>query len=135
MALAPVPAQPRRLVFLGTPAIAVPPLRALVAAGFDVALVVTRADKRRGRRAEPSPSPVKAAAVELGLPVAHRVDDALGVGADLGVVVAYGALIKPHVAGRAADGEPPLLAPAAWRGAAPVERAILGRRQPRRVCA
>jgi methionyl-tRNA formyltransferase len=42
-------APPRRLVFLGTPQMAVQPLRALVDAGFDVALVVTRIDKRRGR--------------------------------------------------------------------------------------
>jgi methionyl-tRNA formyltransferase len=134
MALAPVPAQPRRLVLLGTPAMAVPPLRALVAAGFDVALVVTRADKRRGRRAEPSPSPVKEAALELGLPVTHRVDDALSAGADLGVVVAYGALIKPH-----ALAELPMvnlhfsLLPR-WRGAAPVERAILAGDDETGVC-
>ena len=47
-----------RLVFLGTPEVAVPPLRELVAAGHDVALVVTRADKRRSRRGE-LPSPVR----------------------------------------------------------------------------
>ena len=49
------PVHPRRLAFLGTPEMAVPPLEALVAAGFEVALVVTRPDKRRGRRGEPSP--------------------------------------------------------------------------------
>ena len=47
------PARPRRLVFLGTPEMAVPPLRALHAAGFEIALVVTRADKRRGGGAAP----------------------------------------------------------------------------------
>jgi methionyl-tRNA formyltransferase len=134
MALAPVPAQPRRLVFLGTPAMAVPPLRALVAAGFGVALVVTRADKRRGRRAEPSPSPVKTAAVELGLPVAHRVDDALGVGADLGVVVAYGALIKPHVLAELPMVNLHFSLLPRWRGAAPVERAILAGDTETGVC-
>ena len=102
-----------------------PPLRALVDAGFDVALVVTRADKRRGRGSGLSPSPVKAAALELGLPVSHRVDDVLDVGADLGVVVAFGRIIKPHVL----DAVPMVnlhfsLLPR-WRGAAPVERAIL----------
>ena len=55
-------AAPRRLVFLGTPEMAVPPLRALVAAGFEIALVVTRVDKRRGRGSQLMPSPVKAAA-------------------------------------------------------------------------
>ena len=43
------PARPRRLVYLGTPEMAVPPLRALHDAGFEIALVVTRPDKRRGR--------------------------------------------------------------------------------------
>ncbi len=58
-----------RLVFLGTPATAVPPLRALVDAGHDVVLAVTRADKRRGRGGDVAPSPVKLAALELGVPV------------------------------------------------------------------
>ena len=125
MTLAPVPAHPRRLVFLGTPAMAVPPLHALVAAGYDVALVVTRPDKRRGRGSETAPSPVKAAAVELGLPVAHRVDDALAVGADLGVVVAYGALVKPHVLAELPMINVHFSLLPRWRGAAPVERALL----------
>jgi methionyl-tRNA formyltransferase len=134
MTLAPAPAHPRRLVFLGTPAMAVPPLRALVDAGFDVALVVTRADKRRGRRAEPTPSPVKAAAVELGLPVVQLVDDALGAGADLGVVVAYGALIKPHVLAELPMVNLHFSLLPRWRGAAPVERAILAGDTETGVC-
>jgi methionyl-tRNA formyltransferase len=134
MTLAPVPAHPRRLVFLGTPAMAVPPLRALVAAGFDVALVVTRADKRRGRRAEPSPSPVKAAALELGLPLAHRSEDALAAGADLGVVVAYGALIKPPVLAELPMVNLHFSLLPRWRGAAPVERAILAGDAETGVC-
>jgi methionyl-tRNA formyltransferase len=127
-------APPRRLVFLGTPDIAVPPLRALVAAGFEVALVVTRIDKRRGRGTQVMPSPVKAAAIELGLPVSHSVDDVLAVGADLGVVVAFGQLIKPHVL----DAVPMVnlhfsLLPR-WRGAAPVERALLAGDTETGVC-
>jgi len=51
-----------RLAFLGTPDSAVPVLRALVDAGHDVVVVVTRADKRRGRGSAVAPSPVKAAA-------------------------------------------------------------------------
>jgi len=58
-----------RLVYLGTPALAVPPLEALVAAGHDVVLVVTGADKRRGRGNETSPSPVKQSATRLGIAV------------------------------------------------------------------
>src|SRR3954469_24107856 len=88
-----------RLVFLGTPDAAVPPLRALVAAGHDVALVVSAADKRRGRGSALVPSPVKAAALELGVPVTDRVDDVLALSPppELGVVVAFGRIIKPHV--------------------------------------
>ena len=117
-----------KLVFLGTPDIAVPPLRALVDAGHEVVLVVTRADKRRGRGGAATPSPVKAAALELGLTVTHQVDDVLGAaeqGAELGVVVAFGQIIKPHVL----EALPMInlhfsLLPR-WRGAAPVERAML----------
>src|SRR3954453_5544739 len=134
MTLAPVPAPPRRLVFLGTPAMAVPPLRALVAAGYDVALVVTRPDKRRGRGSEMAPSPVKAAAAELGLPVSHRVDDVLAAGADLGVVVAYGALIKPHVLAELAMVNLHFSLLPRWRGAAPVERALLAGDAETGVC-
>ncbi len=130
-----VPARvPERLVFLGTPEASVPPLRALVAAGFDVALVVTRPDKRRGRRGDLSPSPVKAAAVELGLRVSHDVDDVLGTGADLGVVVAFGRIIKPHVLAALPMVNLHFSLLPRWRGAAPVERAILAGDERTGVC-
>ena len=61
-----------RLAFLGTPDTAVAVLRALVDDGHEVAVVVTRADTRRGRGGAVTPSPVKAAASELGIPVVHR---------------------------------------------------------------
>ena len=123
-----------RLAFLGTPEIAVAPLEALVAGGHEVALVVTRPDRRRGRGADTSPSPVSAAAKALGLDVSHVVDDVLGVDAELGVVVAFGQLIKPHVL----TGLPMVnlhfsLLPR-WRGAAPVERAILAGDDMTGVC-
>ena len=114
-----------RLVYLGTPATAVPPLEALVAAGHDVALVVTGADKRRGRGNDTSPSPVKQAATRLGIPVSHTVDDVLGVGAELGVVVAFGRLIKPHVLEQVPMVNLHFSLLPRWRGAAPVERALL----------
>jgi len=124
--LAPVPAgRPSRLAFLGTPELAVPPMRALVDAGFDIGLVVTQPDRRRGRGGQPSPSPVKAAALELGLPVSHEVDAVLDVGVDLGVVVAFGRLIKPHVLERVPMVNLHFSLLPRWRGAAPVERAIL----------
>ncbi|MEY2422648.1 MAG: methionyl-tRNA formyltransferase [Acidimicrobiaceae bacterium] len=115
---------------------AVPTLRALVEAGHDVALVVTAADKRRGRGGALLPSPVKAAALELGLPVTDRIDDLLDIvpPAELGVVVAYGRLIKPHIL----DAVPMInvhfsLLPR-WRGAAPLERAILAGDERTGVC-
>jgi methionyl-tRNA formyltransferase len=119
------PRLPRRLVYLGTPELAVPPLRALHEAGFEIALVVSRADKRRMRGSALAPSPVKAAALELGLPVTDQVDDVLSVDADLGVVVAFGRLIKPHVLDRLPMVNLHFSLLPRWRGAAPVERAIL----------
>ena len=117
-----------KLVFLGTPDMAVPPLRALVDAGHEVVLVVTRADKRRGRGGATTPSPVKAAALELGLTVTHQVDDVLGAaeqGAELGVVVAFGQIIKPHVLAALPMINLHFSLLPRWRGAAPVERAML----------
>ncbi|HVT75381.1 MAG TPA: methionyl-tRNA formyltransferase [Acidimicrobiales bacterium] len=123
-----------RIVFLGSPSAAVPSLEALMAAGHDVALVVTQPDRRRGRGGDVIPTPVKAAAIEHGIPTTHVVDDALGVGAELGVVVAFGKIIKGHVL----DALPMInvhfsLLPR-WRGAAPVERAILEGDRETGVC-
>jgi methionyl-tRNA formyltransferase len=97
-------------------------------------MVVTRADKRRGRGGALMPSPVKAAALELGLPVTSQIDDVIGAGAELGVVVAFGRLIKPNVL----DVLPMVnihfsLLPR-WRGAAPLERAILAGDTETGVC-
>lgn len=117
--------RPLRLAYLGTPEVAVGPLRALVAAGHDVVLVVSRPDKRRGRGSSLLPSPVKAAALELGLPVTEQVDDLIGAGAELGVVVAYGRLVKPHVLAALPMVNLHFSLLPRWRGAAPVERAVL----------
>jgi len=132
-----------KLCFLGTPEIAVTPLRGLVAAGHDIELVVTNADARRGRGKDASPSPVKAAALELGLRVSHDaadiadaadVADVADSGAELGIVVAYGHILRPNVL----DVMPFVnlhfsLLPR-WRGAAPVERAILAGDELTGVC-
>jgi len=96
-----------RLVFLGTPEAAVAPLRTLVDAGHQVALVVSRPDTRRGRGPGLAPSPVKAAAT------------------DLGVVVAYGRIIPVAVLDRLPMVNLHFSLLPRWRGAAPVERAIL----------
>lgn len=118
-----------KLVYLGTPDMAVPPLRALVAAGHEIVLVVSRVDKRRGRGSGVTPSPVKAAALELGLPVSHSVDDVLVTvrdqGAELGVVVAFGQIIEPHVLDEIPMVNLHFSLLPRWRGAAPVERALL----------
>ena len=129
-----LPVVPRRLAFLGTPPVSAGTLRALVAAGFEVPVVVTRADKRRSRGGTDDPSAVKVAALELGLLVTSKVDDVLDATVDLGVVVAFGQLIKPHVL----DAVPMInvhfsLLPR-WRGAAPVERAILAGDRETGVC-
>ena len=115
----------RRVAYLGTPELAVPPLRALVDDGVDVALVVSQPDRRRGRGSDLVPSPVKAAALELGLPVTDRVDDVLDADVPLGVVVAFGRLIKPHVLEAVPMVNLHFSLLPRWRGAAPVERAIL----------
>ena len=128
------PAEVGRLVFLGTPQESVPFLEALTEAGFDVMLAVTRPDKRRGRRAEPTPSPVKAAAQQSGIPVSHEVDDVLDADADLGVVVAFGQIIKPHVLDHLAMVNVHFSLLPRWRGAAPVERAILAGDETTGVC-
>lgn len=132
--LPPAPAHPRRIVYLGTPAMAVAPLQALVAAGFEVALVVTGADKRRRRRGEPTPTPVKVAAQALGLPVTHDLTDVASAGADLGVVVAYGRIIKrPLLEALPMVNLHFSLLPR-WRGAAPVQRALLAGDDRTGVC-
>jgi len=112
----------------------VPPLRALIGAGFDVALVVSQPDKKRGRGGALVPSPVKAAAIELGLPVSDKVDDVLDTGAELGVVVAYGRLIKPHVLERVPMISVHFTLLPRWRGAAPVTPAMLASDDETGVC-
>ena len=114
-----------RLVYLGTPEAAVPPLRALVDAGHDVALVVTRPDKRRGRGSRLVASPVKAAALALGLAVTDDLAECTDVGAELGVVVAFGRIIPVAVLDLLPMVNLHFSLLPRWRGAAPVERAIL----------
>lgn len=123
-----------RLAFLGTPEVAAGTLRALVAAGHDVRLVVTRPDARRGRGADVSPSPVKQVAEQLGLLVTHKPADVVPSGAELGVVVAYGRLVKPDVLAAVPMVNVHFSLLPRWRGAAPVERAILAGDRETGVC-
>jgi methionyl-tRNA formyltransferase len=114
-----------RLAFLGTPEAAVPSLRALVEAGHDVAIVITRPDRKRGRGSQLSGSPVKACALALGLRVGHRLSDLDDVDLERGVVVAYGRLIPEALLERVPMLNVHFSLLPRWRGAAPVERAIL----------
>ena len=125
-----------RLVFAGTPAAAVPSLDALLAGGrHDVIAVVTRPDKPSGRGRTLTPSPVKARALEVGLEVLapdkasdpEFLDRLRALEPDCCPVVAYGALLRPAALEIPRHGWVNLhfsLLPA-WRGAAPVQHAIL----------
>lgn len=91
-----------RILFLGSPEIAVPFLETCVK-GHEVAAVLTQPDRPAGRRLELSPPPVKIAAFKLGLKVlqperpAQVAAEIKALGADMAVVVAYGHLLKPDV--------------------------------------
>ncbi|MFN8026303.1 MAG: methionyl-tRNA formyltransferase [Acidimicrobiia bacterium] len=131
-----------RLLFLGTPADAVPPLHALHAAGHDIAMVVTQPDRRRGRGSDLMPSPVKEAALELGLHVVtpeksrEIVEEVVALNVDLGVVVAFGQILPPALLEAVPHGFVNVhfsLLPR-WRGAAPVERAMLAGDPETGVC-
>lgn len=122
-----------KLGFMGTPQFALPCLRAL-AAEHELGLVVCQPDKPKGRSKQPSWPPVKQAALELGLPVMQpeRLRDAADltralIGLDAVVVVAYGKLIPAALLAIPRLGfinvHASLLP--AYRGAAPINRAIL----------
>lgn len=124
---------PLRLVFAGSPAAAVPSLEALLTGPHDVVAVVTREDSPQGRKRVLTPTPVAAAAERAGVPVirANRLapvaEQITALSPDLGVVVAYGGLIREPLLSAPEHGWINLhfsLLPR-WRGAAPVQRAII----------
>jgi len=125
-----------RILFWGTPAYAVPSLNGLVTAGHQLVGVVSQPDRRRGRGKELMSSPVKARALELGIPVftPERIrkepecqQHLAELGADVYVVVAFGQILPPEVLE-----QPPLgcwnghgsLLPR-WRGAGPIQWSLL----------
>jgi len=116
-----------RLAFCGSPSFAVPVLDALLEAGHDVVCVVSRPDRRRGRGGRPTPTPVKEAALARGIEVTEHVAELASsdLGVDLGVVVAYGAMVPSSVLDRTTMVNLHFSLLPRWRGAAPVERAIL----------
>jgi methionyl-tRNA formyltransferase len=113
---------------------AVPPLRALAAAGHDIALCVTRPDRRRGRGGDVTPSPVKEAARALGIAVSHSMDDVAGCGVELAVVVAYGRIIPATLLEQVPMVNLHFSLLPRWRGAAPLEWAILAGDDETGVC-
>jgi methionyl-tRNA formyltransferase len=113
---------------------AVGPLRALVAAGHDISLCITRPDRRRGRGGTITPSPVKEAAASLGIAVSHSMDDVAMSGAELAVVVAYGRIIPEGLLNLVPMVNLHFSLLPRWRGAAPVERAILAGDHETGVC-
>jgi methionyl-tRNA formyltransferase len=126
---------PLRIIFAGTPDFSVPSLEALLAAGQEVVAVYTQPDRPAGRGRKLTPSPVKAAALAQGLPVFQpptlrdegAVADLRALAADLMVVVAYGLLLPQAVLDAprlgCANVHASLLP--RWRGAAPIQRALL----------
>jgi methionyl-tRNA formyltransferase len=113
---------------------AVPPLHALVEAGHDIVLCVTRPDRRRGRGATKTPNPVKEAALRLGIPVSQDMNDLVGIDAELAVVVAFGRIIPASVLNQLPMVNVHFSLLPRWRGAAPVERAILAGDSETGVC-
>jgi methionyl-tRNA formyltransferase len=123
-----------RLAYLGTPDMAVPPLRALHDAGHEVVLCVTRPDRKRGRGGALTPSPVKVAATELGITVTHAMEDVAAADVELAVVVAYGRIIPVSLLARVTMVNLHFSLLPRWRGAAPVERALLAGDRETGVC-
>lgn len=126
---------PLRIVYFGTPSFAVPTLERLVASPHQVVAVVTQPDRPRGRGQKPSPAPVKAFALEHGLPVLQpeRLKDAAfldglrSLSPDLGVVAAYGKILPQALLDLPRLGLINVHASLLprWRGASPVHRAVM----------
>jgi methionyl-tRNA formyltransferase len=124
-----------RVGFAGTPAFAVTALAAIADAGFTIPLVLTRPDKPKGRGLRTEPSPVKAEALRRGIALAQPAtlksadgrEDVLTVPLDVLVVAAYGLILPPEVLAWPRHGCLNIHASRLprWRGAAPIQRAIL----------
>ncbi len=126
---------PLRLVFMATPEFALPSLAALVEAGHELLCVYTQPPRRAGRGQAPRPSPVQRAAEERGIAVrcpasikaAAEQNAFAALAADVAVVVAYGLILPPPILAAPRLGcinvHASLLP--RWRGAAPIQRAIM----------
>lgn len=126
-----------RIAYAGSPDAAVAPLRALNASAHEVALVVTQPDRPRGRRGTPTPTPVGSAALELGLPLLRpqTINAPEAIAAleeariDALVVVAFGQILRDGILSRWPCVNVHFSLLPAYRGAAPVERAIMDGRE------
>ena len=119
---------PHKIIFFGSADFSVPTLQALSKADWaDVALVVTQPDKPVGRKGIVKPTPVKLMAHELNIPVTDVLADVLRQEATVGVLVAYGTILKSEILNHFTHGivnvHPSLLP--AWRGPAPIQAAML----------
>ena len=115
-----------KLAFLGTPEVAAGTLRALVAAGHDVVVVVSRARHPQGARTGAQPEPGQGGGRRARVARCRTSRQrSSAIGPELGVVVAYGRLIKPDVLAEVPMVNVHFSLLPRWRGAAPVERAIL----------
>jgi methionyl-tRNA formyltransferase len=133
-----------RIVFMGTPDFSVPVLDALAAAGHEIACVYTQPPRPAGRGKKDRPSPVQTRAEALGFPVRHpkslRDEQAqaefAALGADVAVVVAYGLILPQAVLDAPARGCLNIHASLLprWRGAAPIQRAIMAGDAQTGVC-
>lgn len=124
-----------RVVFMGTPDFAVPALVEIIGQGHEVLAVYSQPPRRSGRGQEVRPSPVHAQADTLGIPVftpdSLKADDSVaafrGLDADVAVVIAYGMLLPKPILDAPVHGclnvHASLLP--RWRGAAPIQRAIM----------
>ncbi|WP_397544197.1 methionyl-tRNA formyltransferase [Roseovarius salis] len=133
-----------RVIFMGTPGFSVPVLEALVEAGHEVAAVYCQPPRPAGRGKTERPSPVQVRAEEMGLPVRHpgslsgapEQAALAALGADVAVVVAYGMILPQAVLDMPAHGclnvHASLLP--RWRGAAPIQRAIMAGDRETGVC-
>lgn len=124
----------KKIAFLGTPEISGSTLRYLIDAGYEVPIVVTGEDKKRGRGSALTASPVKELALQLNLNVSHDPKALLDVDFDLAVVVAYGRLISDTLLNKGLFANLHFSLLPRWRGAAPMERAILAGDSETGIC-